>query len=350
MFLWNTIAEKINRAIQQAHSAGGGGNVAFSGMPGINLTPPPPGMPGSPLGADALSDPARQATANPAAKLQQANEAAMSSPYSESTPSESSSAPQCPSQEEPKTDCCARVTTQELSSIFTLANPLTISELAATFNESFDKFMVDSCLRKAHFFAQVLEEVGSSAAVRAESLNYTPTRLIEVFGYFKRNREEAQQYGRTVDHIADEEAIANRAYANRMGNGDVSSGDGWKFRGKGYLQLTGKSNYEVIQQEIDARYPGSGVNIIENEADILTVRGAMISAMAFWSKNGIYSAADGGDTDEVVDSVTAIINKATDSYDNRRANFGVTTAALNIAACAHKNEGQCAPVEKPVTE
>ena len=96
--------------------------------------------------------------------------------------------------------------------------------------------------RLAHFFGQVLQEVGQRIRL-VESLDYRADRLGSIFSYFRRNPDEALLYGRTADHPADQEAIANRAYADRNGNGNVESGDGWRFRGRGLKQVTSRANY-----------------------------------------------------------------------------------------------------------
>ena len=86
------------------------------------------------------------------------------------------------------------------------------------------------------------QEAGASARLE-ENLNYNPRGLRDTYRYFRDNPEEAEQYGRTNGHPADRVAIANLAYANRSGNGDAASGDGWTYRGRGLFQLTGRANY-----------------------------------------------------------------------------------------------------------
>ncbi|MFO0555526.1 MAG: hypothetical protein U0271_44525 [Polyangiaceae bacterium] len=236
-------------------------------------------------------------------------------------------------------DCCAPITVDQIKSIFSSVKDDDATTAVDTFNAEMRKFGVDTCFRKAHIFAQVREEVGTGLKPLAENMNYTESRLKEVFSYFKKHTDEAALYGRNSEHGADQEAIANRAYANRLGNGDVASGDGWRYRGKGYLQLTGKDNYSTIQNEIAAKDPNCGIDIIVNGDDILTGKGAMISAFGFWSHNNCNSAADGGDDDADVDAVTAIVNLHTDSYADRRSHFQTTKATFKTSACKHpKND------------
>ncbi len=224
--------------------------------------------------------------------------------------------------------CNYLITKSRLQAIFTTAPQSRLDDLTQAFNESFNRFSIDTCLRKAHFFAQVLTEVGTGANPREENLNYTPAALQLHFRYFRRNPAEAQLFGRTQTQPANQQAIANRAYANRIGNGNVASGDGWRFRGRGYIQLTGRANYTAIQAEINLRFPGSGIDIVNNFNDIVSVRGGMISAMAYWSRFNLNQAADGGDTNADVDAVTNRVNRGTPNPGHRRNHFHNTTALI----------------------
>ena len=167
------------------------------------------------------------------------------------------------------------------------------------------KFGLDTGLRLAHFLAQVREEVGPEFKVVRENLNYKEEVLPKLFSAFRGN-ELAKKYGRNDKQKANQEMIANVAYANKLGNGDVASGDGWKYRGAGCLQITGKSNFAEVEKRIK-RYAG-----VEMNPD--TLEGFILMGMAFWIWNDIYRAAD----TNVADNVTAIINKHTHSYAERR--------------------------------
>lgn len=232
--------------------------------------------------------------------------------------------------------CCAQVTSEQLKAIFTTATDERINAARDAFNDAFDRFEINTCLRKAHFFAQIRQEAGAALSSPAENMNYAATALPGIFKYFKKHPDEATLYGRTKDHVADQEAIGNRAYADRMGNGDVASGDGWKYRGKGYIQITGKDTYNDVQKEIDAKYPESGIDIIKTEDDVLTPKGAMLSAMGYWTLHNLNTSADGGDADANVDGITAIINKNTDSYAARRDNFDITKVQFKTAECTNR--------------
>lgn len=250
--------------------------------------------------------------------------------------------------------CHAQITTEQMKAMFTTAADDKIEEAKKAFNEAFEKFSVNRCIRKAHFFAQVLTEVGTGMSSPAESLNYSAENLKRKvkdpktgkpagpFKYFRDNPDQADLYGRSdTNPVANQEAIANAAYADRNGNGDVASGDGWNFRGKGFIQVTGKSNYQDVQTEIDAKYPGSGVDIIARPADILTPRGGMISAMGYWSMKGLYGKADVGATDAVVDSITDVVNKHTGSRQERKDNFNNTTKVVfRVSECVDLLQAQ----------
>ncbi|AKT38418.1 glycoside hydrolase family 19 protein [Chondromyces crocatus] len=229
--------------------------------------------------------------------------------------------------------CKAKITKEQMKEIFTSAADDKLQGITDAFNEAFEKFEINTCLRKSHFFAQIREEVGPSITTLAENMNYSVEGLKSTFKYFRDNPNEAALYGRSPGKPADQQAIANRAYANRIGNGNIASGDGWQFRGKGYIQLTGRSNYQNVQTEIDSKYPGSGIDIMQNEGDILTVRGGMISAMAYWTMNNLNIKADMGARDEDVNRITAVVNFHTKSYADRRTHFKQTRKTFKLSQC-----------------
>ena len=175
-----------------------------------------------------------------------------------------------------------------------------------------DKFGLNTDLRLGHFLAQVREEVGSEFKVLRENLNYRSDALRKTFGN-RFTEAQAREYGRGVNS-ANQEMIANIAYANRLGNGDADSGDGFKYRGAGCLQITGKSNFEEVQKRC-VRYAGK-------EMDPDTLEGFVVFGFAYWMQHDLYRLADKGKSDSVVDSITAKINYHTHSYVNRVAHFG----------------------------
>ena len=189
-----------------------------------------------------------------------------------------------------------------------------IDEVSETIDKYRMNFGVNTDLRLAMFLAQVREEIGTRFEPKVESLNYTVEALTKTFKSI--TLDQAKLYGRTSTQKANQEAIANIVYANRMGNGDEKSGDGWKYRGRGTLQITGKYNYQEVQKRIDKYSPNSGINILEGSS-VDTLKGAILIGLGFWFWQDIYKQADTGD----VDKVTAVINKYTSSYDKRKQHY-----------------------------
>ena len=185
-----------------------------------------------------------------------------------------------------------------------------------------DKLGLNTDLRLGHFLAQVREEVGSEFKVLRENLNYKEASVLKMWP--KRfTKEDAERYARDEDTPdANQEAIANLAYGNRLGNGAPDSDgdgdmdkydDGFKYRGAGCLQITGKSNFEEVQKRC-VRYAGK-------EMDPDTLEGFVVFGFAYWMQHDLYKLADKGKSDSVVDSITAKINYHTHSYANRVAHF-----------------------------
>lgn len=184
------------------------------------------------------------------------------------------------------------------------------------------KFGLDTDLRLAHFLAQVREEVGPEFKVVRENLNYTEKAVLSMWPS-RVSVADAEKYARDEDTTAaNQVAIANLAYANRLGNGDSDSDgdgdmdkddDGWKYRGAGCLQITGKSNFAEVQKRC-VKYAGK-------EMDPDTLEGFIVFGMAFWIWQDLYRIADGGKWAIVVDNITKKINLHTKSYANRRNYF-----------------------------
>lgn len=159
-------------------------------------------------------------------------------------------------------------------------------------------------IRAAHFFAQTSHETGGYKLF-TENLNYSATGLQGIFGkYFPGNLEES--YARQP------EKIASRVYASRMGNGDEASKDGWKFRGRGALQLTGKANYEAFAKYLNKP------EIMENP-DLVATTYSFESAMFFFDKNKLWSICDQGISDAAILSLTKRINGGTNGLADRNA-------------------------------
>jgi predicted chitinase len=160
--------------------------------------------------------------------------------------------------------------------------------------------IAESRLRLAHFFAQVLHESGCMR-FDMENLNYSSDALRRVFGKYFKTKAEADAYARKP------EKIANRVYANRMGNGAESSGDGWRFRGRGLIQLTGRSNYLAFAKWIGDRR-------VMDDPDLVATEYAVHSAVFFWDRHNLNRLAD---KDDVV-ALTKRINGGVNGLAHRR--------------------------------
>lgn len=157
-------------------------------------------------------------------------------------------------------------------------------------------------VRAAHFFAQTAHETGGFKLF-SENLNYSADGLQKIFGkYFPGNLEES--------YAKQPEKIANRVYASRMGNGDEKSGEGWKFRGRGALQLTGKSNYQNFADYL--KKP----EIMANP-DLVATEYAFESAMFFFDRNKLWSICDKGINDAAILELTKRINGGTHGLEDR---------------------------------
>jgi putative chitinase len=167
------------------------------------------------------------------------------------------------------------------------------------------RFGITNNLRLAHFLSQCGHESGGFKAVR-ENLNYSAKGLVGIFKkYFSPTLAVA--YERQPDKIA------NRVYASRMGNGDENSGDGYKFRGRGYIQLTGKENYT----RFDTTVPE---NIIA-DPDLVATKYPLASAAFFFNSNKLWAICDRGATPEVVTAVTKRVNGGTIGLADRNKHF-----------------------------
>lgn len=167
------------------------------------------------------------------------------------------------------------------------------------------KFGIDSPLRLAHFLAQCAHESAEFKALE-ENLNYSADGLKKVFPkYFP--DDLANGYARQP------EKIASRVYANRMGNGDEASKEGYKYRGRGYIQLTGKDNYGAFAKAI-------GDDVVTNP-DWVKTKYPLLSAAWFWNTRALNELADQGASDDVVTKITKKVNGGTLGLDDRISHF-----------------------------
>ena len=168
-----------------------------------------------------------------------------------------------------------------------------------------EKFQINTPLRLAHFLAQCGHESGGFKVV-FENLNYSAQGLKNIFPrYFPGALSES--YARQP------EKIASKVYASRMGNGDETTKEGYKFRGRGYIQLTGKQNYTAFAKAI-------GEDTVANP-DLVALKYPLASAAWFYTKNGLHLIADKGASDQVVTMVTKRVNGGTIGLADRVKHF-----------------------------
>jgi putative chitinase len=158
--------------------------------------------------------------------------------------------------------------------------------------------------RAAHFFAQTAHESGGFKAF-SENLNYSAKGLRGIFRKYFPTDALARAYERKP------EKIANRVYANRMANGPEASGDGWKYRGRGALQLTGKANYQAFADYI-------GRPDVMTNPDLVAGELCFESALWFFDKNKLWGICDQGTGDAAILALTKRINGGTHGLDDRK--------------------------------
>ncbi len=170
----------------------------------------------------------------------------------------------------------------------------------------FPDYDINTPKRMAAFIAQCAHESGGFMVLK-ENLNYKPASLRKLFPKYFPNDQIAQQYCSKPNK---QEAIANRIYADRMGNGSESSGDGYRFCGRGLIQLTGRSNYQSFADSLEMK--------IEDVPEYLaTFEGAAQSACWFWETNGLNKFADAGD----ILGLTKRINGGTIGLEDRKKHY-----------------------------
>jgi putative chitinase len=172
--------------------------------------------------------------------------------------------------------------------------------------EVMEKFQINTPLRLCHFLSQCGHESGNFKAVN-ENLNYGAKGLRGVFPKYFPTDALATEYERKP------EKIANKIYGGRMGNGPEASGEGYKFRGRGYIQLTGKDNYAAFDKSVTD-------NILENP-DLVATKYPLLSAAWFWNSRALNALADKGATDADVTAITKKVNGGTIGLDDRIKHF-----------------------------
>lgn len=185
--------------------------------------------------------------------------------------------------------------------------------IIAEVNSIVTLFNITNSHRLAHFLAQCAHESGNFKFL-TENLNYSADGLQKIFGKYFPTRALAEQYARKPDKIG------SRVYANRMGNGDEVSGEGYKFRGRGYIQLTGKNNYKQFSDFIKE-------DCVANP-DLVATKYPLTSAAFFFDRNDLWRICDRGDSPEVVKAVTVRVNGGTHGLADRQQKFDTYKALI----------------------
>lgn len=214
---------------------------------------------------------------------------------------ESKQATETKSQPVSQSSSKSELTEEQLQEIAPNAKSQNIKRYLSPLNTILAEFDISTALRKAHFIAQIAHESGAFR-YDTENLNYSAKALRAVFGKYFPNEESAEEYARQP------ERIANRVYANRMNNGNEASGDGWRYRGRGLIQLTGKENYTKCGSGIGIDLVNSPEELAENP-DI-----AVKASCWYWDSRNLNKYADQDD----IKAVTKRINGGYNGLEDRK--------------------------------
>jgi putative chitinase len=187
---------------------------------------------------------------------------------------------------------------------------------AAALGLATDQFDMTSPARLAAFLAQAAEESHEFRRL-VEDLDYSTIRLMAVWP----NRFATAAAAAPYAHLP--QKLADHVYAARLGNGDEPSGDGWRYRGRGLLQITGRTNYQIVSGALNHDF-------VDNPDDLGTVSWAALAAAHYWRSHGLNVLADLG-TDASFIAITRAINGGETGLDNRRLYWARARAALGIA-------------------
>lgn len=204
------------------------------------------------------------------------------------------------------------ITIEQFQKITSIKDVNKLSTIYSGLTATFTKYDINTPQRQAHFLAQVMVESEDFCAT-VENLNYSASALLRTWpSHF--TPAEAQAYARQP------EKIGNRAYANRMGNGSEASGDGFRYRGAGYIQVTGKINYKDMTN-------GLGVDFINHPELLQEPQYAILSAGRFWSERNLNEVADKSGDD--VTKITKIINGGKSNLNERQHNYNSIKTILS---------------------
>lgn len=206
------------------------------------------------------------------------------------------------------------ISTKDLAQLLPKTEESQLATYAPILQQYCPQYTVNTPLRWCHFIAQLAHESGALTRTQ-ENLNYSSKALRTIFTKYFPNINLAEQYQRQP------ERIANRVYANRMGNHDEASGDGWKYRGRGLIQLTGRANYQALTIELGEDV----VNQPERLADEPTL--AVKSALWFWQKNNLSALADVDQLEAITKRINGGLNGLAERahYLQQAKNIFITT-------------------------
>lgn len=183
--------------------------------------------------------------------------------------------------------------------------------------EIIQKSQINTPLRLAHFLAQTCHESGNFKVLQENLMYSDANRITQIFKYdFDQNKNkviDATELEKAKSLVKKPKELANFVYANQNGNGNEASGEGFKFRGRGYIQLTGKANYRAFSDFI-------GEDCVTNP-DLVSTKYPLASAAWFFSKNNLNKIADKGSTKDVITEMTKKINGGTIGLDSRIEEF-----------------------------
>jgi len=186
-----------------------------------------------------------------------------------------------------------------------------MTNLQIKYKSLFERYGLTTKLRIAHFMAQIEHESGLKPV--SENLNYSKEGLLNTFSkYFTKDIivDNVKKLGTATLYDRQPQKIANKVYANRMGNGNEASGEGWKYRGRGFIQVTGKINYFQLHIDTD-------LDCVKNPDLLLEEANALISALWFWKKSGLNTLADKND----LKGITRRINGGYTGLEHREKLF-----------------------------
>lgn len=200
---------------------------------------------------------------------------------------------------------------------------------SVAFVQAFIKYGINTPLRIWHFLAQFAHESNDFKSF-TENLNYTPEGLIKTFGTSRISVAQANQYGRTAARPANQEAIANIVYGGDWGRknlGNTLPGDGWRFRGRGGFQTTGRANYEDFKRK-------TGIDVVSNPDLMATINVAIDSAAHYWKSRNLSAFADKND----IESITKKINPKMLGLAERKNKFEFfKTQNISVESLKKKN-------------